>query len=139
MQLAEERFRTSESRALLEIDRERVQSAKLQKEIEQARLSTSELNNRHQDELRRLQLSMGEYRQQIGSLQGNLEAITQSRDSSHKELDALRIRMEELQASLILVKSESEGRLKQLSEIRNTEKTAATKQTRKNRKSDLAS
>ncbi|MFZ6675455.1 DNA-binding protein [Undibacterium sp. Xuan67W] len=139
LQLAEERFRTSETRALLEIDRERVQSSKLQKEIEQARLSALELNNRHQDELRRLQLSMGEYRQQIGSLQGSLEVITQSRDSSHKELVALRIRMEELQASLAFVKSESDGRLQQLSEIRNSEKKVATKPTRKNRKSDLAS
>ncbi len=117
-QMADERFRTAENRALLEVDRERVRSAKLQKELEQTRLSASEAADRHQKESRDLQTQIGECRQQLGSLQGNLHAVTESRDFGMLELNSQRTKLEEMQALLAAAKAESENRAQQLTELR---------------------
>jgi len=119
-QLADERFRAAENRALMEVDRERVHAVKLQKELDQIRLSTSEALDRHQRESRELQTQIGEYRQQLGSLQGSLQALSESRDFGLQELNAQRARLEETQLLLATTRSESESRLKELIQARQS-------------------
>jgi chromosome segregation ATPase len=78
-QLAEERFRTAEKRALLEIDRERTASAKLQKEVETAHGEAARSGERHRLELAALQQQLGDARQKLGQIEGQLEGLrTQS-------------------------------------------------------------
>ncbi len=139
-QLADERFRAAENRALMDVDRERVHSTKLQKELEQMRLSASDAADRYQRESRELQAQIGEYRQQLGTLQGNLEAITESRDFDQRELSSQRARLEEAQLLLATVRSESENRLKQLVERRQSIDELATpsKTSRSKRKNKVS-
>ena len=117
-QLADERFRAAENRALMEVDRERVHSVKLQKELDQLRQSVSDASDRHQQELRDLQMQLGEFRQQLGSVQGNLQAVSESRDLCILELNTHRAKMEETKLILANASAESETRLKHLTEAR---------------------
>ncbi len=104
----------------MEVDRERVHAVKLQKELDQIRLSTSEALDRHQRESRELQTQIGEYRQHLGALQGNLQALSESRDFSLQELNSQRARLEEAQLLLATSRSESESRLKELIHARQS-------------------
>ncbi|MDP1978025.1 DNA-binding protein [Undibacterium sp.] len=113
-QMTEERFNASEKRALMEIDRERQQSGKLQKELDQARSLMAELIKNHQKELLIKHDDIGSLRQEIGSLQGNLSALNESRDLMLKELSSERGRLEILQSHLSSIKTEREEVQKQL-------------------------
>lgn len=86
LKVTEERHEAAESRALLEIDRERTIAAKLQKELELVRASNSELTVQHGTEVRILQDEIGNQKKSIGNLEGELRAVIGSRDRLDAEL-----------------------------------------------------
>ena len=73
--LAQERLKVAETRALLEIDRERQAAARLQKELDAASRKAEQGVSRHREEVQKLQGQLGDLRQQVGVLQGNLDAL----------------------------------------------------------------
>ncbi|SOE97723.1 replication region DNA-binding N-term [Burkholderia sp. D7] len=72
---AQERLKAAETRALLEIDRERQAAARLRKELDAASRKAEQGVSRHQQEVQKLQGQVGDLRQQVGVLQGNLDAL----------------------------------------------------------------
>ncbi|HEX8989610.1 MAG TPA: DNA-binding protein [Rhodocyclaceae bacterium] len=92
-ELAEERFRATEQRALLEIDRERTQAAKAQKDLEQSRLAASQAADRHQAEVAALHAELGQLRQRVGILEGMLQAAQSERDRVFQDAETLRGRV----------------------------------------------
>ena len=72
---AQERLKAAETRALLEIDRERQAAARLQKELDTANRKTEQGNVRHRDDVQKLQAQVGNLRQQVGVLEGKLDAL----------------------------------------------------------------
>lgn len=113
-QQAEERFRASEKRVLMEVDRERLQSGKLQKELDQARIALTLAIDSQQKELMSMRDHIGGLRQEIGGLQGNLSALTEGRDFMLKELSSERGRLELSQNQLSSTKTEMEEARRQL-------------------------
>ncbi|WP_213765498.1 DNA-binding protein [Caballeronia sp. dw_19] len=73
--LAQERLKAAETRALLEIDRERQAAARLQKELDAANRKAEQGSTRQRDEVQKLQAQVGDLRQQVGVLEGNLDAL----------------------------------------------------------------
>ena len=73
--LAQERLKAAETRALLEIDRERQAAARLQKELDTANRKTEQGSVRHRDDVQKLQAQVGNLRQQVGVLEGKLDAL----------------------------------------------------------------
>jgi chromosome segregation ATPase len=73
--LAQERLKAAETRALLEIDRERQAAARLQKELDAASRKAEQGVSRHREEVQKLQGQLGDLRQQVGVLEGNLDAL----------------------------------------------------------------
>lgn len=94
-QLAEERFRASEQRALLEIDHERTRAGKQERELEQARAAAAQAADRHRAETAALQAELGRLRQQTGMLEGKLQAAIVGSDRMAAELEALRPQLTE--------------------------------------------
>ncbi|HZW13854.1 MAG TPA: DNA-binding protein [Noviherbaspirillum sp.] len=99
--LAEERFRASEARALMEIDRERTAASKLHKEMDGLRSNAEQAAERHRSELASLQEQLGNYRQRAGELEGNLKAVTASRDLAVDDLRAARSLLDDKHAQNI--------------------------------------
>ena len=89
-QLANERSLAVETRALLEIDRERTTGAKLQKELDAVRAAAMQAAmhavERHRIDVDALQAQLGDQRQQGGVLQGHLQAAIANRDAIALEL-----------------------------------------------------
>jgi chromosome segregation ATPase len=73
--LAQERLKAAETRALLEIDRERQAAARLQKELDAASRKAEQGVSRHQQEVQKLHGQVGNLRQQVGVLEGKLDAL----------------------------------------------------------------
>ena len=73
--LAQERLKAAETRALLEIDRERQAAARLQKELDTANRRAQQGVSRHRDDVQKLQAQLGNLRQQVGVLEGKLDAL----------------------------------------------------------------
>jgi chromosome segregation ATPase len=73
--LAQERLKAAETRALLEIDRERQAAARLQKELDTANRRAEQGVSRHRDDVQKLQGQLGNLRQQVGVLEGKLDAL----------------------------------------------------------------
>jgi chromosome segregation ATPase len=73
--LAQERLKAAETRALLEIDRERQATARLQKELDAAARKREQGDARHRDDVQKLQGQVGNLRQQVGVLEGKLDAL----------------------------------------------------------------
>lgn len=86
LKVTEERHDASESRALIEIDRERTRAAKLQKELDLVRTSAAEMVSRHGDELRTLQDEIGNQKKSIGNFEGELRGANAARDQLVIEL-----------------------------------------------------
>jgi hypothetical protein len=72
--LAQERLKAAETRALLEIDRERQAATRLQKELDAATRKAEQGASRHRDDVQNLQ-GHGDLRQQVGVLEGALDAL----------------------------------------------------------------
>jgi chromosome segregation ATPase len=92
-ELAEERLRAAEKRALLEIERERGVSARSQKELEAAARRAEQSEARHREEIQALQVQLGDARHRAGVVEGNLEALRSSNAAYVRELDALRLQL----------------------------------------------
>jgi chromosome segregation ATPase len=73
--LAQDRLKAAETRALLEIDRERQAAARLQKELDEANRKAEQGSVRHRDDVQKLQAQVGNLRQQVGVLEGKLDAL----------------------------------------------------------------
>jgi chromosome segregation ATPase len=132
-QLAEERFRASEERALLEIDRERTLAGKLQKELDLARAAAGQAVERHRSETAALQMELGDLRQQTGHLEGNLQAVTEVNCSLKSECDLLRIEITNQSSLLSAVEAGAKHWERQAKEV-EAKLSAAAK--RKNRISE---
>jgi chromosome segregation ATPase len=73
-QLSEERFRASEKRALMEIDRERSATVKLEKDLANVRAEAVRVAEQYRLELQESQQQVGDVRQRVGELEGQLQA-----------------------------------------------------------------
>jgi chromosome segregation ATPase len=73
--LAQERLKAAEKRALIEIDRERQAAARLHKELDVADRKAEQGSTRQRDEVQKLQAQVGDLRQQVGVLEGKLDAL----------------------------------------------------------------
>ncbi|MFM0342198.1 DNA-binding protein [Paraburkholderia fungorum] len=91
--LAEERLRATEKRALLDIERERVASARLQKELDAATRRTEQGEARHRSELQAVQPQLADARHQAGVLEGSLVAVRDANAGYARELGLLRQQM----------------------------------------------
>jgi chromosome segregation ATPase len=91
-ELAEERLRAAEKRALLEIDRERMAGARLQKELDATLRRAEEADGRHRDQLQNLQARLTDARHQAGVLEGSLTAVRDTNTGYARELEMLRQR-----------------------------------------------
>jgi len=92
-ELAEERLRAAEKRALLEIERERGVSARFQKEHDAVARRAEQSETRHREEIKALQIQLGDARHRSGVVEGNLEALRSSNAAYVRELDALRLQL----------------------------------------------
>lgn len=99
-ELADERFRSAETRALLELDRERTGAARLQKELDACRVAGTQALDRLRSEAAGLQSQLGDARQKAGVLEGNLQAVTASRDTAVGELKTVQAQLAETTAQL---------------------------------------
>jgi chromosome segregation ATPase len=93
-ELAEQRFVDMEKRALVEIDRERTASAKLQKTLESERAAHAGVVERLHVDHNRAQATIGQLREQVGSLQNAVSSLEKDRDRERGEVSALRLRLE---------------------------------------------
>ena len=91
--LTEERLRTTGKRALLEIERERVASARFQKELDAATRHTEQGEARHRSELQAVQAQLADARHQAGVLEGSLVAVRDASAGYARELGLLRQQM----------------------------------------------
>jgi len=73
--LAQERLKAAETRGRYRIDRERQVAGRLQKELDRANRKTEQGNVRHRDDVQKLQAQVGNLRQQVGVLEGKLDAL----------------------------------------------------------------
>lgn len=92
-ELAEERLRAAEKRALIEIERERTASLRLQKERDAAARRAEQGDSRHREEIQALQAQLGDARHRTGVVEGSLEALRNSNTTYVQELDALRLQL----------------------------------------------
>ncbi len=115
-QLTEERFRTSETRAMLEIDRERTAVVKLQRELDVIRASASKAAERDRSEVAALQAQLGDHRQKAGILEGNLQTVTVNWDLATSELKTIQAQLAEAVAQAYLRRTEVENWRRQAEE-----------------------
>ena len=92
-ELEQERLRAAEKRALVEIDRERATSSRLQKELEAVTRKGEQRDAAHRDEIQMLQAQLGDMRHRAGVVEGTLEALRSSNAIYAGELDALRLQL----------------------------------------------
>lgn len=135
---AEERFQSMEKRSLLEIDRERQASTRLQKELDGARTEMNHLGERHRNEIEAFQAQIGNLRQQLGSLEGKLHETAESKKELTDEIKALTSRAQELAAHSVALQADlvtCRGRAESAeSELRILKEKATTKRQTKNPK-----
>jgi len=98
--LAQERLRAAETRALREIERERQAAARLQKELDAATRKAEQGSTRHRDEVQKLQGQLGDLRQQLGVLEGQLDALRTANTRYIDEAAQARDQRDQLAVSL---------------------------------------
>jgi len=109
LQLSEERHEASEKRSLLEIDRERTTSVKLQKELTQLRQNNLDAGERHRAEIGQLQHALGEARQNVGIAEGALQEMRISFQQQAEQLRSLQIRNAERDTLYALLQRDMEA------------------------------
>ncbi|MFL9919501.1 DNA-binding protein [Paraburkholderia fungorum] len=92
-ELAEERLRAAEKRALLEIERERSTGVRLHKDLAAAARRAEQGETRHREEVRALQVQLGDARHRAGVVEGSLEALRHSNTAYVTELNELRLQL----------------------------------------------
>ncbi len=123
-QLAEERSRSTEKRMLLEVDRERTASAKLQKEVDVMTAESLRAAIQHRKELNALQETLGDSRQKNGQLEGALQAVTASLDRANAEAKQIQAQLNDSTAQAMLYRSQVEDLRRQWEEIQQHLKKA---------------
>ncbi|TXT27864.1 MAG: exopolysaccharide biosynthesis protein [Rhodocyclaceae bacterium] len=98
LQKSEERHEAGEKRALLEIDRERMNAAKVQKEMAQLRESQMEVAERHRNQIDLLQKELGAARQNAGVAEGTLQEMRAIYQQQTEQLQSLRTALSEGEA-----------------------------------------
>lgn len=83
---AEERHQADLRRALLDVDRERLATAKLQKELDQARRSSAEQVDQHRAQLGELQREHGQLRQKLSAAEAALSEARGAGDALRAQL-----------------------------------------------------
>lgn len=134
LKATEERYQAAESRALLEIDRERTIAARLQKDFEIARASALEAADRHRAEVSTLQDEIGNQKGRIGHLEGELGAVSVSRDQLLTDLNQERGSIRELSTRLASVAHEAEVWQQKANEAHREIEALRTARPRKNRR-----
>ena len=91
---AEQRYAADIKRMLLDVDRERVQLAKAQKELEQSRRTLSEQTESHRTQITERQSQIEALRHRNGELEGMVVELRAQRDQMGSEIDSMRQRAE---------------------------------------------
>jgi chromosome segregation ATPase len=117
---AEERHAADMKRMLLDVDRERVQSTKMQKELEQSRRALSEQMDNHRMQLAERQTQVETLRHSNGELEGIVVELRGQRDQMGREIESLRQRLE----ALPVEKAVTKRRVKRDVELSKMVKTA---------------
>ncbi|MBS1170380.1 MAG: ATPase [Burkholderiaceae bacterium] len=107
-QLAEERFQAGENRALLEIDRERTNAARIQKELVAVRAVADKSADKSRAELQALQTQLIESRQNAGVLEGKLHSVTENYERAICELKSIQAQVADLTSELSAARSEKD-------------------------------
>ncbi len=115
-QLSEERSQSTEKRMLVDIDRERTASAKLQKELEAQVAASSRTAQQHRQECNALQQALGDSREKNGQLEGALQAVTASLDLARLESRQLQTQLNEAQVQIVRLGSQADDLHRQLEE-----------------------
>lgn len=95
LQKSEERHEAGEKRALLEIDRERTATAKVQKELAQLRESQLQFAERHRSQVELLQSELGAARQNAGIAEGTLHEMRAIYQQQTEQMQSLRATLSE--------------------------------------------
>lgn len=90
----EERHAADMKRMLLDVDRERVQSTKIQKELEQCRRKLSDQVEQHRIQITERQTQVETLRHRNGELEGIVVELRAQRDQMGRDIDILRQRVE---------------------------------------------
>lgn len=99
LQRSEDRCEAAEKRALLDIDRERTNAARFQKDLVQIRQNQQEAEERHRTEIDQVQRNLGDARQSLGSAEGMIQEL---RAVNLRQADELRT----LQTALTVLETE---------------------------------
>jgi hypothetical protein len=140
--LADERSLATETRALLEIDRERMIAAKVQRELDAVRAvaaqAADQIALRHRQESAALQGQIGDQRQHAGMLEGRLQATTSSLDAIASELKTTKAQLAEAGAETALLCSQIDNWRHQAKESQRmlAESTMTRRRSRLYRKPD---
>ena len=127
-ELADERSRSTERRMLLDMDRERTTSARLQKELDALTAASLHTADEHRQELNLLQQMLGDSRQKNGQLEGTLQAVTTSLDRASLEAKQIQTQLNESNTQAMLFRSQAEDLRRQWKEAQQLlKKLEATK------------
>ncbi|RTZ48110.1 DNA-binding protein [Candidimonas sp. SYP-B2681] len=108
MELADERSRSAEKRALLDADRERVAATRIHKELELHKIESSKIAERYRIELAAIQGQLGELRQTRGQLEGKLQAVGAERDLAMSEINHLQGRLNDVGAQAAVFQAQAD-------------------------------
>lgn len=98
-QRSEARLQAAEKRALLEIERERAIATQLKKELDATVRRAEQREEQHRAEAEGWRTQVGDARQQVGLVQGRLDAADAARAVDAHEIDSLRQRLAAVLAS----------------------------------------
>lgn len=135
-QIAEERFHAAEVRALQEIDRERTLVAKLQKELDQVRAAASQAADRHQAEMSMLHAVVGQLKQRIGVLEGNLQGAQAERDRLVADAETFRKQVTEAASQASGYRSDADNWRRRADELQVSLSDAQAKTAKRSRSSN---
>jgi len=114
LERSEERLLGSEKRALMEIDRERQASNRLQHEIQQLRQTYQESIDRHLVETTDFQKRAGEFNQKLGVIEGMLQAQKEVGIKQTAQLESMHSRISEKDTQIALLERAQEMSVQQV-------------------------
>lgn len=114
---SEERLEGSEKRALMEIDRERQATSRLQQEMQQLRQTHQETNERHLLETTEFQRMAGDLKQKLGLAEGLLQAQREAVVEITAQLALLRGELIEKETQIALLERETAIRDQKIGEL----------------------
>jgi chromosome segregation ATPase len=136
-QLSEERSRSTEKRMLIEMDRERTISARVQKELDVLTAASLREAGERRKELSALQQTLGDSRQRNGQLEGVLQTVTANLERANLEAKKTQTELTESNAQVMLFRSQAEDLRRRWEEAQQLIKVAHTPKapTRRQRRS----